>query len=92
MGPRRQGAGSFVEDGGGGAVEGGEAALLSGRELGGDLEGSQIAQRLADFLEAMLHGDGVWGEGVGQRTTHAGQRVAQERTLLARLGNGKGAQ
>jgi hypothetical protein len=32
-----------VDDGAGGAVEGSEAALLSGRELGGNLEGGQIA-------------------------------------------------
>jgi hypothetical protein len=33
VGPRREGAGSFVEDGAGSAVEGSEAARLSGREL-----------------------------------------------------------
>jgi hypothetical protein len=43
VGPRREGAGSFVDDGAGGAVEGGEAALLSGRELGRDLHGREIA-------------------------------------------------
>lgn len=92
VGPRRQGAGSFVESGTGGAVEGGQAALFSGREFGGNLEGGQITQGVADFLEAMFQGDGVWGEGVGNRTAHRGQRVAQERALLAGVGHGKGAQ
>ena len=75
VGPRRKGAGSFVKHGEGGAVEGREAALLSGRELGRDLEGREIAQRGADFLEAMLHGNGVRGEGVRDRTAHRGQGV-----------------
>jgi hypothetical protein len=43
VGPRRESAGSFVKHGEGGAVEGGEAALLSGRELGRDLQGREIA-------------------------------------------------
>jgi hypothetical protein len=75
VGPRREGAGSFVDDGAGSAVEGSQAALLSGRALDGDLEGSQIAQSAADFLEAMLQGNGVWGEGVRDRTAHRGQGV-----------------
>ena len=92
VGPRGEGAGSFVDLRAGGAVEGGQAALLSGRELGGDREGSESAQRVADFLEAMLQGDGVWGEGVGNRTTHRGQGVAHECALLAGVGDGPGAQ
>jgi hypothetical protein len=92
VGPRGKGAGSFVDAGAGGAVEGGQAALLSGREFGGDLEGSEIAQRVADFLEAMLHGNGVRGEGVRNRTAHCGQGVTYERALLARVGDGPGAQ
>jgi hypothetical protein len=92
VGPRREGAGSFVEYGAGGAVEGGQAALLGGREFGGNLEGGQIAQGLADFLEAMLQGNGVRREGGGKRTTHRGQGVAHERALLAGVGDGPGAQ
>lgn len=92
VGPRVESAGGFVKHGEGGPVEGGQAALLSGRALGGDLKGGQIAQGLADFLEAMLQGDGVWGEGVGERTTHGGQGVAHERPLLAGVGDGPGAQ
>ena len=92
VGPRLEGAGSFVNNGAGGAVEGGQAALLGGRELGGDLEGSELAQRVGDFLEAMLPGDSVRGEGVGNRTAHRGHRVAQEGGLLAGVGDGKGAQ
>lgn len=91
-GPRVEGAGSFVKNGAGGAVEGGQAALLGGRELGGDLEGSESAQRVADFLEAMLQGDSVRGEGVGNATAHRGQGVAQESGLLAGVGDGKSAQ
>ena len=82
----------MVKDGAGGAAEGGEAALLGGRELGGDLEGGEIVQSLADFLEAMLQGNGVGGEGVGKRATHRGQGVAQEGALLAGVGDGKSAQ
>ena len=81
-----------MDDGAGGAVEGGEATLFSGRELGGDLEGSEIAQRVADFLESMLHGNGVRGEGVRDRTAHRGQGVAQERALLAGVGDRPGAE
>lgn len=91
-GPRREGAGSFVEYGAGSAVEGSEAALLSGRELGRDLEGGEIPQRVADFVEAMLHGNGVRGEGVGDRMTHRRQGVAHKRALLAGVGDGPGAQ
>lgn len=73
-------------------VEGGQPALLGRRELGGHLEAGQIAQGGGDFLEALLDGDGVWGEGVGNRTAHRGQGVAHERVLLAVVGDGKGAQ
>jgi len=92
VGPRREGAGSCVEYGAGSAVEGSEAALLSGRELGRDLEGGEIPQRGADFVEAMLHGNGVRGEGVGDRMTHHGQGGAQESALLALVGDRKGAE
>ncbi len=92
VGPRGEGAGSFLTYGAGGTVESGKPALLSGCERGGDLEGGKIVQRLADFLEAMLHGNGVWGEGVGNRTAHRGQGVAQEGALLAGVGDGKSAE
>lgn len=92
VGPRRKGTGSLVQYSAGGAVEGGEAALLGGRQLGGDLEGSEIAQSVADFLEAMLQGNSLWREGVGNRTAHRGQGVAHERALLAGVGDGPGAE
>lgn len=92
VGPRVEGAGSFIKDGAGGTVESGKPALLGGRELGGDLEGGEIAHSVADFLEAMLQGNDVRGEGVRDHTAHRGQGVAQEDALLARVGDGKSAQ
>jgi len=91
VGPRAEGAGSFVKDGAGGAVEGGQAALLRGREIGGHLEGGQITQGVGNFPEAMLHGDGVWGKGMSDSPAHRGQGVVQEGALLAVVGDGKGA-
>jgi hypothetical protein len=82
----------LVKYGAGGTVEGGKPALLSGCELGGDLEGGEIVQSLADFLEAMLQGNGGGGEGVRNRPTHRGQGVAQEGALLAGVGDGKSAE
>lgn len=92
VGPRRQGAGGVVKHGEGGPVEGDQPALLGGREFGGDLEGGEIPQRVADFVEAMLQGNGVRGEGVGDCTTHRSQGVAHERALLAGVGDSPGAQ
>jgi hypothetical protein len=92
VGPRGEGAGSFVKDSAGGAVESGQPALLGGRQFGRDLESGEIVQRLADFLEAMFQGDGLWREGVGNRPTHRGQGVAYERPLLAVVGDSPSAQ
>ena len=92
VGPRVEGAGSFIKYGAGGTVESGKPALLGGSEFGRDRENGEIVQSLANFLEAMLQGDGMWREGVRKRTTHRGQGVAHERVLLALVGDSPGAQ
>jgi hypothetical protein len=67
-------------------------------DLIGQDRAAPLVARRADLAqdargrEAMLQGNGVRGEGVGDCTTHRSQGVAHERALLAGVGDSPGAQ